>query len=167
MALRERSNTAGNRMRNTVDSSDSSPSSTPRSNAHPPSSSASSIRSVRKRYSFFGRSSSDAGKARKHLPPHSSTPSQDSIQEKSPSRPSTALSSDQSSIRSSSRPFETIRDSIFGGRRNGPPVSTRGRADSSALPGAFASAVPTWSPEHFSNKDDCKSLLLSMRWCNC
>jgi hypothetical protein len=167
MALRERSNTAGHMMVNDVDSSDSSPSSTTKSNVYPPGSSASSIRSVRKRYSFFGRSSSDAGRARKHLPPHSSAPSQDSTQDKIPLRPSTALSSDQSSVRSNSKPFETIRDSIFGGRRNGPNVSTRARADSSALPGAFASAVPTWSPEHFINKDDCKSLLLRLRWCNC
>ena len=156
MALRGRSNTFGDMNGSTADSSGSSPSSTKDSKAHPPGSSASSIRSLRKRTSFFGRSSSDAGRGRKLNPLHSATPSQDSTHEQIPLRPRTALSTDQSSLRGRSQPLETIRNSIFGGRKIGSTASTRDRADSSTLGPAVASAVPTWSREHFMNSEDCK-----------
>jgi hypothetical protein len=158
MASRGRANTAGDMIGGGTDSSNSPPS----SKGRPSGSSASSIRSLRQRHSFFGRSSSDAGKARKSKPLHGPTLSQESTDEQIPPRPRTAFSTDQSSIRSRSKPLETIRDSIFGGRWNASsvPKPTRERADSSTLP--MASAVPTWSPAHFSNKDECKS----SRWYN-
>ena len=156
MALRGRSNTFGDMNGSAADSSSSSPSSTKDIKSHPPGSSASSIRSLRKRTSLFGRSSSDAGRPRKFIPLHSATPSLDSTQEEIPARPRTALSTDQSSLRSKSQPFETIRNSIFGARGNGSTASTRARADSSTLGPPVASAVPTWSREHFTNAKDCK-----------
>lgn len=160
MAPRGRSNTDGDLMGGMEDSSNGSPSSIYNGKTKSIKSSASSIRSLRKRHSFFSRSSSDAGRGRKLNPIHTSTSSEDSTQEQSEqttARPRTALSTDQSSIRSRSQPFESLRASLFSSRRNGPTVPTRERADSSTLPAAMASAVPAWSREHFSNKDDCKS----------
>ena len=131
----------------------------------PPQSSASSIRttssirSLRKRHSFFGRSNSDASRTRKPNGYHSSTPSQDLREEQTLSRSPTTLSTD--THRSTTETLVSIRNSIFGGRKNlqSPEPIERTPSNTSrpsSRNGSFASAVPNWSRQHFSTKEDCR-----------
>ena len=160
MAHRERPSTRG-------DSADRSPpttSWTPFATNHSPQSSASSVRSLRKRHSFFGRASSDASRSRKLSILPSSSISEEAQQGQAPPRSNTALDTEQRRRRKT-EPLESLRNSIFGSRRTPVPSGPRDRGDSNTLPlrplredDEPNSAVPRWSREHFRTKEDCKWL---------
>lgn len=121
-------------------------------------SSGTSLRSLRLRRSFFGRSSSDAGFARRKG-------NEKCEAEKAQERSAAAHEAyellglnEQPRRRPESRqktePLQSIRNSIIGGRKG------RERGDSNASKSSsqnsdVTNAAPSWSREHFRSEDDC------------
>ena len=159
MEQRERASTLNSLGRHGSQSSSWMPFSSNHTMSNSPPSSASSIRSLRKRHSFFGRSSSDASRSRKLSTPQSSISEDQEVQD-IPSRPNTALSTEQPRRRLT-EPLESLRNSIFGGRKNEavPASKEQHNSTTSGEPttdAQFSSGVPSWSREHFRTKEDCK-----------
>lgn len=131
------------------------------SNSDAPQSSSSSIRSLRKRGSFFfGRSRSDASKARLNQQP-TSPPVQE---EEEPSRPPTAYSNQ--TARSKADSLHALRDTLLGGRRRPPPPPPISASDDS-VPSLYSTrkeptpSVPAArSVPEFQSGDQCEMALI-------
>lgn len=160
MAQRERSSTITGSEVTAPPSSSWNPFSSKGGMSPSPPSSASSVRSLRKRHSFFGRSNSDASRSRKGSTPQSSISEEDPQQEQTPPRCNTSLSTQQPRRRLT-EPLQSIRNSIFGGHRTDGTQTSKEEAQSrTSQPSSgngSCSAVPNWSRQHFSTKEDCKS----------
>ena len=120
-------------------------------------SSASSTRSLRMRRSFFGRSNSDAGLLRRIANQPATQSISEAQKEQLPPRPSTSLSI-ESMRRRKTDPLETIRNSIFGGRKSKEREDSNasGGARPSSRNGESSDAMLSNSREHFRSEDDCK-----------
>lgn len=121
-----------------------------------PSSRRGSPSAIRKRHSFFSRSST--GTANDGAAPtlHATMSSQNGRPRSPPTRPSTSMSG---RVRSKTEPLESFRNSIFGGRKKTASQQDR-RIESSRLQsrsGASSQPEATYSREHFDTEDDCKS----------
>lgn len=119
----------------------------------------SSLHSVRKRTSFFGRSNSDASSMRRApATSHSSKPSFSTGRiDDDASRPTTATSSDIR--RRKTDPLQSIRDSLFGVKKK--PAREWGDASSSRPPSKGTDSLPhdvSVDPGSFRSEDECREL---------
>jgi hypothetical protein len=119
------------------------------SDASPPRSSAASVRSLRKRTSFFfGRSRSDASSSR----------------QSAPTRPATAKESDdipqlphgqpEDQPRRKTEPLDATRTSILGTRKQKPISTSQERSDSKTLLPKRNDSVAS-STQSFKSQDEC------------
>lgn len=112
---------------------------------------------VRKRHSFFGRSNSDASHM-KRAPALHSTVSSQSREAQNPPRPGTALSETR---RRKTEPLQSIRNSIFGGRKMATPPDSRGNSSPhpsrpASRSGKDSTTESTLPREHFRTEGDCE-----------
>ena len=117
-----------------------------------------SLHSVRKRASFFGRSNSDASSMRRApATSHSTNPSFSGRVDDTAYRPSTASSSESGRRRAET--LQSLRDSIFGGKKKVAPA--RDRAGSLASrPSSRGTHAGTnnanMRPYQYRTEDDCR-----------
>lgn len=124
-----------------------------------PQSDTASLRSVRKRASFFGRSNSDASSMRRAPAiSHSTKASFSARVDDIASRPGTSASAE--SRRRKTEPLQSIRDSIFGGKKKA--AAARERAESvTSRPSSRGAQVVLGAtaprPNQFRSEEDCES----------
>lgn len=109
-----------------------------------------SLRSLRMRRSFFGRSNSDAGLSRRIPNSQSKTSGQEQSQEQIPPRPNTSLSIEPTR-RKRTESLETIRNSIFGGRKNRERENSN--TSNTSRPSSRSDQLQSAT---FKSEDDCK-----------
>ena len=109
---------------------------------------------VRKRHSFFGRSSTDTATSRP-APPLKSTMSTPRDAGSQPAaRPTTGMSGE--SRRRKTDPLDNLRQSMFGNRRKASVSNTVGQSSrASSRNEAGVEALPSLTHEQFATKEEC------------
>ena len=130
----------------------------------PPQSSGSSMRSMRKRHSFFFGSDTSSAPSLPTLRP--STSRQEDQREHSLTRPQSTLSGQRRHRKTET--LDSIRNSLFRSRKK--EVSPPTRVERSVSNASLASARNTqianesrWSREHFRTEDECELMLVDLR----